>query len=313
MGGRDTTLASLLLVNRLVDVDAKPLPASEYWPLLRRVDDPATLLGASVAEVAARLDGDTALAKRIVTLLDAGTALSLKLDALTEQGITTITNFDDDYPPRLRERLGDAAPPLLFCAGHAELLAARSIGVVGSREVSKEGGEVAEALAREIAKDGVVLTTGGSRGVDQLAMRAALDAGGRVVGVLADPLTRALRPPDTRRHVIKGHLALCTPFPPDAAYTAANAMARNKIVYALNDTTIVVAVDEGADSTWTGATEALEHRYGAVRVWTGAGAGPDNEALVSLGAQPISSNVESTTPFDAARAEHTDSVELPFT
>jgi predicted Rossmann fold nucleotide-binding protein DprA/Smf involved in DNA uptake len=313
MGRRDTALASLLLVNRLVDVDAKPLTASEYWPLLRQVDDPGALLGESPADVASIVDGDDALAARIVRLLDAGTALSLRLDALGEQGIVPITPFDDDYPSRLRNRLGDASPPLLFCTGHPDLLAARSVGIVGSREVSKEGGEVAEALARQIAEHGAVLTSGGSRGVDQLAMRAALAAGGSVVGVLADPLTHAVRPPDTRKHVIKGHLALCTPFPPDAAYSAANAMARNKIVYALNDTTIVVAVEEGADSTWDGATEALEHGFGEVKVWNGAGAGPDNEALVPLGAQPISSVAEATMTFDATRAERTDSVELPFT
>jgi predicted Rossmann fold nucleotide-binding protein DprA/Smf involved in DNA uptake len=313
MGRRDTALASLLLVNRLVDVDAKPLTASEYWPLLRRVDDPGTLLGASSTEVALLVDGDDAFAARIVRLLDTGTALSLRLDALSEQGIVPTTSLDDDYPTRLRDRLGDAAPPVLFCAGHAALLSTHSVGVVGSRDVSEEAGEVVQALAREIAGAGRVLTTGGSRGVDQLAMHAALDAGGQVVGVLADPLTHALRPADTRKRVLGGALALCTPFRPDGAYTAANAMARNKIVYALNDVTIVVAVEEGADSTWGGATEALEHGFGAVKVWTAAGAGSSNAALVPLGAQPISSVTEATTTFDATRAERTDSVELPFT
>jgi predicted Rossmann fold nucleotide-binding protein DprA/Smf involved in DNA uptake len=295
MGGRDTTLASLLLVNRLVDVDAKPLTASEYWPLLRQVDDPGTLLGLTESDVAARLDGDDALAERVVRLLDAGTALSLRLDAIGDQGITPLTCFHDSYPARVHERLGDAAPPVLFCAGHADLLSAPSIGVVGSRAVSDEGGKVASEIARAIAEDGRVLTTGGSKGLDQIAMQAALDAGGRVIGVLADPLMPALRPPDTRKHVIKGNLMLCTPFAPDAPYTATKAMARNKIVYALNEHTIVVAVDEGADSTWAGATEALEHDFGAVKVWTGAGAGPDNEALVAHGAQPMSS-VAATKP-----------------
>jgi predicted Rossmann fold nucleotide-binding protein DprA/Smf involved in DNA uptake len=287
MGGRDTTLASLLLVNRLVDVDAKPLSASEYWPLLRRVDDPGALLGLAVSDVSARLDDDTALAERVVRLLDAGTALSLRLDAIGEQGITPLTAFDASYPARLRDRLGDAAPPVLFCAGHADLLSAPSIGVVGSRAVSAEGGEVTTEMARAIADAGRVLTTGGSKGVDQIAMRAALDAGGRVVGVLADPLVQQLRPADARRRVLKGDLTLCTPFAPDAAYTATNAMARNKIVYALNEHTIVVAVDEGADSTWGGATEALEHDFGAVIVWRGSGQGPDNAALASLGARHI--------------------------
>lgn len=286
MGERDTTLASLLLVNRLVDVDAKPFAASEYWPLLRRVDDPGSLLGASVGDVVSIVDDD-ALAARIVALLDAGTALSLQLDSLDEQGITPLTCFHDSYPARLRERLGDAAPPVLFCAGDASLLSSPSIGVVGSRAVSDEGAEVTSAIARAIAAEGRVLTTGGSKGVDQIAMQAALDAGGQVVGVLADPLLPALRAPDTRKRILKGALTLCTPFAPDAPYSPERAMARNKIVYALDDHTIVVAVEKDADSTWGGATEAIEHGYGTVAVWRGSGEGPDNIALEALGARRI--------------------------
>jgi len=286
VAGRDTVLASLLLVNRLVDVDAKPLGASEYWPLLRVVDDPGRLLGASAAEVGAVV-GDDALAARIVALLDAGTALSLQLDALDEQGVVPITPFADAYPARLRERLGDAAPPVLLGAGDLALLSARSLGVVGAREVGAEGGSVADSVARAIAEAGHVLTTGGSRGVDQLAMDAALDAGGRVVGVLADPLLPALAPPATRKRILQGALTLCTPFAPDAPYTAARAMARNKIVYALNERTVVAAVTKDADSTWAGATEALEHGYGEVAVWRGSGEGPDNAALEAFGAARI--------------------------
>jgi predicted Rossmann fold nucleotide-binding protein DprA/Smf involved in DNA uptake len=284
VAGRDTALASLLLVNRLVSLDVEPLPASQYWPLLRTVEDPGALLGLSVDDVAALVDGDTTLAERVVRLLDAGTALSLKLDALTEQGVTPLTSFDDAYPARLRERLGDAAPPVLFCAGDTALLSERSIGVVGSREVSAEAGEVAMTIGRAVAEAGRVLTTGGSQGVDRRAMAAALDASGRVVGVLADPLDDQLRPPETRRRILQRALTLCTPFAPDAPYTATRAMARNKIVYALNEHTIVVAVEQGADSTWDGAIEALEHGFGAVQVWTGAGAGPDNAGLAERGA-----------------------------
>jgi predicted Rossmann fold nucleotide-binding protein DprA/Smf involved in DNA uptake len=300
MAGRDTTLASLLLVNRLVAVtDAAPLVASEYWPLIQRVHDPGALLGTNVRDVAERI-GDDVLAPRIVRLLDAGTALSLKLDALTEQGVTPITPFDEGYPDRLRERLGHAAPPVLFCAGDAALLASPSIGVVGSREVGSEAAEVTEGMGRAIADAGHVLTTGGSKGVDLLAMQASLEVGGRVVGILADPLDQRLRPPETRRRILKGSLALCTPYAPAAPYTVARAQARNKIVYARNDHTIVVTVEEGADSTWSGATEALEHDYGTVVVWTGAGAGVSNTALVERGAEPVSSVADATATLHAS-------------
>ena len=47
---------------------------------------------------------------------------------------------------------------------------------------------------------------------------------------------------------------------------------------------MTVTID--ADTTWTGATEAIDHGYGPVAVWLGPGAGPDNDALERAGAEP---------------------------
>ena len=80
---------------------------------------------------------------------------------------------------------------------------------------------------------------------------------------------------------------MATPYPPAASYSVANAKGRNKLIYAASETTLVVAADHDADTTLAGATEALEHAYGAVTVWTGPGAGPSNDSLITLGATPI--------------------------
>ena len=63
-------------------------------------------------------------------------------------------------------------------------------------------------------------------------------------------------------------------------------MARNKLVYALADLTVVVAADSGSGGTWSGAEEALRKRYGRVAVWRGAGEGSGNAALERMGAIP---------------------------
>jgi predicted Rossmann fold nucleotide-binding protein DprA/Smf involved in DNA uptake len=118
-------------------------------------------------------------------------------------------------------------------------------------------------------------------------MEAALEAAGRCGVLLADSLLRVTREPDVRVAVGKGRLCLATPYPPAATYTAANAMGRNKLIFAASDTTLVVAADHDRDSTLPGATEALEMRSGPVAVWMGAGRGPSNEPLVNRGARPI--------------------------
>ena len=56
----EASLAALLLTNRLVDVDAKPLSAGEYWALIAKVPDPGSLLGIDERAVADLLGGQAA-------------------------------------------------------------------------------------------------------------------------------------------------------------------------------------------------------------------------------------------------------------
>lgn len=102
-------------------------------------------------------------------------------------------------------------------------------------------------------------------------------------------LARRIREPATRRAITEGRLCLCTPYKPTAGFSVANAMGRNRLVFALTGATLIVAADEGRGGTWEGAVEALRGRITDVAVWQGAGAGHGNAALVALGARPITS------------------------
>jgi predicted Rossmann fold nucleotide-binding protein DprA/Smf involved in DNA uptake len=164
---------------------------------------------------------------------------------------------------------------------------ADAIGIVGSRNVTPEGAQVARQAAKLAVSAGLVVVSGAARGVDQQAMTAAFEARGTALGVLADALMRVIRQPEMRAAVHDGLVTLVTPYAPDTGFSAANAMGRNKLIYALARTTLVVSADEGRGGTWTGATEAIRARNGAVVVWCGAGKGPGNDALVPLGATPL--------------------------
>lgn len=283
----DASLASLLLSQRLVDVGAAPLKASEYWKVHAAVPQLGDLLGQRVDEVARQLDDDQELAARVVPLLDGATAVAFELENLEQSGIKVISPADDAYPARLVERLGCAAPPVLYVAGAVDLLNGASIGIVGSRGVDEDGAEVARATARSAVRHGYSVASGGAKGVDQLAMRAGLESGGQVVGVLAENLVRRLRETETRSAVIDGLVCLCTPFKPTAGFSVVNAMGRNKVVYALSEATLVVASDFKKGGTWAGAHEAIRNRTCDVVVWTGTGGGEGNEKLVAEGGRPI--------------------------
>lgn len=284
----DSSLAALLLVQRLVEVDARPLEASEYWSLLERVPDLAELLGLDVAAIAEVGGIGADEAERIARLLEAAPGFAFQMDELQQGGIKLVASMDSGYPVRLRERLGTTAPPVLHVAGDIALANRQLLGVVGSRDVSPAGAEVVVDAVGQAALHDTGVVSGGAEGVDQIAMQAALEAGAGVVGVLADSLLRATRDPDVRRAISSGRMCLCTPYKPTAGFTVANAMGRNKVIYALSAATFVVAADAERGGTWAGAVEALHHRSAPVLVWTGPGSAAGNAQLITQGAHPIS-------------------------
>jgi predicted Rossmann fold nucleotide-binding protein DprA/Smf involved in DNA uptake len=308
------SLATILLAGRLSSWGVRPLRASEYWRLLERLGagaggatpgssgaGPGLILGQSEQELVSRHGLAEDLAARVSALAARAAVLAFELDGLEQSGIRTITVFDEHYPQLWLSRLGRKAPPLLHGAGALELLDTPGLGVVGSRDMSREGGEAAKDVARLAARRGLPLVSGGARGVDQLAMDAAFEAGGSVVGILGESLSRKLQRPDVGRAVHEGSTVMCTPYSPDAPFRAGNAMGRNKLIYAQAELTVVIASDDGAGGTWSGATDALKHGYGPVAVWRGDGEGPGNGPLQHQGAMPVSSLEDIESLLDGER------------
>jgi predicted Rossmann fold nucleotide-binding protein DprA/Smf involved in DNA uptake len=290
----DSARAALLLTNRLVPLDAKPMTAREFWELVERVD-PADLVHDDPAQIAEKAGVGFDEAERLRTLLDAATALSFEQERLHDGGISLISAIDDSFPSTLRDRLGTACPPFLLVAGPIEWLGRPALGVVGSRDASEPVLDAARRSAELAVERGWAVVSGLARGVDQVAMAAALDAGGTVIGVPAEGISSVSRSAEIRRRVHDGELCIASPYAPDAPFRAGNAMGRNKIVYALSEVTFVVASDDGTGGTWAGAKEALDRRYAPVAVWAGEGAKDGNHALIRRGASPIS---ELSTLFD---------------
>lgn len=282
----DSSLAALLLTQRLVDTGAAPLKSSEYWQLVDAVGDPAVLLGKAPGDITSHLPVESDFAARIATLLDAATLFAIRLDDAEQSGLHLVSSIDAEYPATFRECLGPTAPPLLYTVGDVKLMETELLGIVGSRDVSESGAEVAKGAAGQAVINGFGVVSGGAKGVDRLAMAACLEAGGHAIGVLADSLTKMTRDIEVRRAVSDGRLCLCTPYKPTAGFSVANAMGRNKLIYAMSAATFVVSTDLEKGGTWAGATESLRRGFAPVLVWRGDGAGEGNEALERDGAVP---------------------------
>lgn len=282
----DNSLATILLTSRLLDGAVKPFKAKEFWEeLVGQIEQPQVLLGKTADELI-QMGVPQDSVTRIIELLDRATAMAFELERLDGSGIRVLTPFDEEYPQTWLERLSGKAPPVLYAAGALELLNQPGVGVVGSRDVSSEGQEIAKEAAKRVAKLKMTLVSGGARGVDQLSMKAALQDGGSVVGILADSLVRKLKKSDVRQAIYEEQMVMCTPYNPDAPFSVPTAMGRNKLIYALSELTLVVACEPDKGGTWPGAKEALKKKFGRVAVWQGPGEGTGNAQLLELEQTP---------------------------
>jgi predicted Rossmann fold nucleotide-binding protein DprA/Smf involved in DNA uptake len=245
---------------------------------------PGVLLGMSAESIGAALDLEPNVAGRFAGLLQRAAPVTIELERLIDRGIWVLTPFDSDYPEDLRSRLADESPPVLFGAGEPPLLSNGGLAVVGSRDVDEDGARFAAAVASAAGRGGTQVVSGAARGVDVIAMQAAFEAGGTVVGVPADALDRRIREPETRAALSDGFLALTTPYLPSKGFTVGTAMGRNKVIYGLAQFALVVSAADGEGGTWAGAVEALDRRTTPVFVRDDPTAPSGNRRLIERGA-----------------------------
>jgi predicted Rossmann fold nucleotide-binding protein DprA/Smf involved in DNA uptake len=198
---------------------------------------------------------------RIWRLLQRTASIGIEIERLASLGISAITQCDPDYPARYLQKLNDSAPPLLFYSGEKALLGQPGIAVVGSRDLDPIGEQCAELVGNYCGVSGLVLYSGGARGVDSISMKAALNGRGNAVGILADSLEKTIRIPVYRKAIQRNDICLVTPHTPDAPFSVGTAMGRNKLIYTLADYAIVVASDAHKGGTWAGATEAIKNQW----------------------------------------------------
>lgn len=242
-----------------------PLTLKDWNPLVKKLHSfsmrPATLLGRLPEDIKYLLDINGDEAERIYRLLQRSGSLAIELERLTSLGIFVMTRADADYPDRYRQRLKESSPSVIFYAGEKALLGQPGIAVVGSRHLDEAGQACAEFVGNACGLSGLVLYSGGAKGVDTISMNAALTSRGTAAGILADSLEKAIRNPENRASIIRGDLCLATPYSPSAPFSVGTAMGRNKLIYSLADYAIVVASDAEKGGTWAGATEALRAKW----------------------------------------------------
>lgn len=173
------------------------------------------------------------------SLLDAARK---ELEFIEANNVSTFYFRHDNYPQRLIDC--EDAPLLLYGIGQCDLNGAHFISIVGTRHATPYGKDFVNRLVSDLAErlDNVVIVSGLAYGIDAIAHSAAINAGVPTVAVLAHGLSTIY--PAANRNlaagIAKDNGMLLTDYPSDAPVHKGNFVARNRIVAALSDCTIVV-------------------------------------------------------------------------
>lgn len=299
-----TAQATLLLTSYFSQAgseDSKPLTNAEWgrfaWWLKEKSITPADLL---TADPKMLLDGwhDARIsAERIINLLNRGHSLALAVEKWQRAGLWVVTRADPEYPKRLKQRLKTDSPPVLFGCGNRALLNAGGLAVIGSRNASDADLAFTDYLGAQAAAENIAIVSGGARGVDETAMLGAIKQGGVVIGVMADSLLKAATSSKWRKGLMAGYVVLISPFYPEAGFNTGNAMARNKYIYCLADSSLVIHSGKKG-GTLSGAEENLKKSWVPLWVKSTTDTGAANADLVSQGGRWYEANSQNIIVAD---------------
>lgn len=179
--------------------------------------------------------------------------------------IEVVVPGDERFPAQLLD--DPDCPAALFVRGDLDVLDARRVGIVGTRNATQRGRETAAQFGFELSANGVVVVSGLARGIDGAAHRGALAAtAAPVVGIVGNGLDR---PYPAQHAALWSEVAergvLISEWPPRTPPDAFRFPLRNRILAALVEVLVVIESRERGGSLIT-AREALARQVEVMAV-----------------------------------------------
>ena len=212
-------------------------------------------------------------------------SLFFEISKYENVGISIVTRADEEYPKRIKQKLGDSCPPFLYYTGDLSLLNKRGVGFVGSRTMENEDIDFETKMVEEAVRERYAIISGGARGADSISEKVALENGGRMIEFLADSMIKKMRDSDIVKAIQNGRLLLLSVVNPEAGFSVGSAMERNKFIYAQSKIVIAIkSIKQGG--TWSGVLDNLKHNYCPVLCWNNEKY-KDNIEMIKRGAIAI--------------------------
>ena len=183
-------------------------------------------------------------------------SLDAELEMLERYRVKVLTWNDPTFPTRLKEIYD--VPPLLYIRGTLAPEDEWAIAIVGTRRATIYGRDVTERLVADLARNRITIVSGLARGIDSLAHRTALEAGGRTIAVFGCGLDIIYPAENVKMaQAIKEQGALISEYPLGTRPKAENFPRRNRIMSGLSLGVVVTEAGEGSGALIT-ANLALE-------------------------------------------------------
>ena len=159
---------------------------------------------------------------------------------LKKKNIEIISFENENYPKKLRTRLKDEAPPILFVLGKTSILNSKSLAIIGSRNASQKALSIAREFAFSLASNGYTIISGYAKGIDTEAHIGSLEGGGSTIMVLSYGILEFKLKQSLKNKLWEKRITAISQFHPKEKWKAANAMKRNSVVCGISEGVIVI-------------------------------------------------------------------------
>jgi DNA processing protein len=274
-----------------------------YTKLIERFGSPQAAMKAKPEQLLAIKRMPKKVAEQIPALSARRNEVEEMLCRLQDQGVHFTTLWHEDYPALLRQ-IPDP-PAVISLYGKFAASDERAVAIVGSRNASPRGLEIAEGFGKRLAAEGVTVVSGYAKGIDTAGHLGAVRGDGRTIMVLSHGINHfRLRDAGFESvEYLKSHGAILSEYFPTTTWTAGSAMARNRLVVGLAKAVLVVecGVKSGTMDTAERARKAGKPLF-VIEFQEPGEQAAGNVELIRQGAIPIRTFKEINQLFNGWRA-----------